>query len=161
MAESISVNAWKGRIVKVALGLMLLGTAGVVSGFAMQSPTPQKPNLQHESELVTQGRLAFERNCAACHAKGPSEGRVPLLPGTFALSLKYRDDKIPAALEDRTDLTPEYIETVVRHGIFSMPPLGKTDVSDQELIAIGAYFRESSKNPNGPIRTGPNKVIDR
>jgi mono/diheme cytochrome c family protein len=121
----------------------------------------QSVRFPPETKLVTQGRLAFERSCAACHAKGPSEGRVPFLPGTFALSLKYRNDKIPPALEDRTDLTPEYIETVVRYGIFSMPPLGKTDVSDDELKAIGTYFRESSKNPNGPIRTGPNKVIDR
>lgn len=146
---------------KIAYACILLATAGLVGGCDAQSADSQNVKLPPESKLVTQGRLAFERNCAACHAKGPSEGRVPLLPGTFALSLKYRNDKIPAALEDRTDLTPEFIETVVRYGIFSMPPLGKTDVSDDELRAIAAYFRESSKKPDGPIRTGPNKVASR
>lgn len=83
---------------------------------------------------------------------------MPLLPGTFALSLKYRGGELPAALEDRTDLSPELIESVVRYGIFSMPPLRKTEVSDQELKAIAAYLDFSSKNPGGPITTGPNKV---
>lgn len=82
---------------------------------------------------------------------------MPLLPGTFALSLKYKG-QLPAALEDRRDLTPEFIEAVVRNGMFSMPPLRKTEVSDQELRAIAAYFRESSKRPRSPITTGPNKV---
>lgn len=143
---------------KISFASILVATAALVSGCDAQSLTAQQSDIPPESKIVTQGRLAFERNCAACHAKGPSEGRVPLLPGTFALSLKYRNDKIPAALEDRTDLTPEFIETVVRYGIFSMPPLGKTDVSDQELEAIAAYFSYSSKHPGGPIMTGPNKA---
>ena len=110
-----------------------------------------------EDSVVGLGRAAFERNCAACHGKGPSEGRVPLLPGTFALSLKYQG-LVPAALEDRSDLTPEVIVTIVRNGIFSMPPLRKTEVSDEELRAIAAYFRVSSRHPDSPITTGPNNV---
>lgn len=143
---------------KVALVFAMFAAAGLVSASEARSPKPQRASPVQDMALVAQGRSAFERNCAACHGKGPSEGRVPLLPGTFALSLKYREGELPAALEDRTDLSPELIASVVRYGIFSMPPLRKTEVSDQELKAIAAYFKFSSKNPRGPITTGPNKV---
>jgi len=159
MAKGISFSAWEGRVVKAATPLALLAVIALASGSASLSSAPRRASSAKNTSLVVEGRAAFERNCAACHGKGPSEGRVPLLPGTFALSLKYRGGELPAALEDRTDLSPELIELVVRNGIFSMPPLRKTEVSDQELKAIAAYFTISSKTPNGPIMTGPNKAM--
>ncbi len=142
---------------KGALAFALLAATTIAMCGDVHAAQPRRPALAANAALVAQGRQAFELNCAACHGKGPSEGRVPLLPGTYALSLKYKGD-IPAALEDRTDLTPEFIVAIVRNGVFSMPPLRKTDVSDEELKAIAAYLRDSSKRPGGPIRTGPNKV---
>lgn len=143
---------------KVALALASALLAVVVPTMHSDAQSPASPRAgPPEPTPVTQGREVFERNCAACHGKGPSEGRVPLLPGTFALSLKYKGE-LPAALEDRTDLTPELIETVVRNGIFSMPPLRKTEVSDKELKLVATYLQFSSKHPGAPISTGPNKV---
>lgn len=142
--------------VVLALASVLFAVAGPAMYSDARSPASRRAVPQDPAPVV-QGREAFERNCAACHGKGPSEGRVPLLPGTFALSLKYKGE-LPAALEDRTDLTPELIETVVRYGIFSMPPLRKTEVSDQELNAIAAYLQYSAKHTGSPISTGPNKV---
>jgi mono/diheme cytochrome c family protein len=136
-----------------------LVAAALLYGSDAYSSTPEQAPSADDPQVAL-GRAAFERNCAACHGKGPSEGRVPLLPGTFALSLKYRG-QLPAALEDRSDLSPEYIEVIVRNGIFSMPPLRKTEVSDEELRAIAAYFRVSSRNPGGPITTGPNAGMAR
>lgn len=146
---------------KGALYFGLVAAGALASGSVAISSPPRRGVSAGEPAIVVQGRDAFERICAPCHGKGPSEGRVPLLTGTYALSLKYRNGELPAALEDRTDLTPELIESVVRYGIFSMPPLRKTEVSDQELRAIAAYFKVSSKNPGGPIMTGPNKVLGR
>lgn len=146
---------------KAALPFALVSTVALASGSVALSSAPRRSASESDRAIVTQGREAFERICAPCHGKGPSEGRVPLLPGTYALSLKYRNGELPAALEDRTDLTPELIKSVVRYGIFSMPPLRKTEVSDQELRAIAAYFKVSSKKPDGPITTGPNKVVGR
>jgi mono/diheme cytochrome c family protein len=146
----------KGRLAVAALAMMLLAV-----GSTVHSTAPRRSASTSKAALVAQGLAAFEQHCAACHGKGPSEGRVPLLPGTFALSLKYRNGELPAALEERSDLTPEFIVAIVRNGIFSMPPLRKTEVSDQELRAIAAYLREASKRPGGPIRTGPNKVLSR
>lgn len=146
---------------KAALPFALVATVALASGSVALSSAPRRGAAASETAIVAQGRDAFERICAPCHGKGPSEGRVPLLPGTYALSLKYRNGELPAALEDRKDLTPELIESVVRYGIFSMPPLRKTEVSDQELRAIAAYFKVSSKKPGGPITTGPNKMLGR
>ena len=133
---------------------MIVAAAAIV-GASANSSTAQQAVSVEENDVVALGRAAFEANCAACHAKGPSEGRVPLLPGTFALSLKYQG-QIPAALEDRSDLSPEFIIAIVRNGIFSMPPLRKTEVSDEELRAIAAYLRDSARHPSDIITTGPN-----
>jgi len=135
-----------------------VATVALASGSFALSSAPRRGALTSVSAIAAQGRDAFERSCAQCHGKGPSEGRVPLLAGTYALSLKYRNGELPAALEDRKDLTPELLESVVRYGIYSMPPLRKTEVSDQELKAIAAYLKVSSRSPGGPIATGPNQV---
>lgn len=142
------------------LPFALLAAMALTSGSHALSSPSRRTSSATNAALFAQGRTAFEMNCAACHGKGPSEGRVPLLPGTYALSLKY-NGALPAALEDRGDLTPEFIEAIVRNGIFSMPPLRKTEVSDEELRAIAAYLRDSAKHPGGPILTGPNKIMDR
>jgi len=80
------------------------------------------------------GKLIFDNRCAPCHADGPAR------PGTQALKLKYREANIPAVLEDRSDLMPAFIKTVVRNGSYSMAPFRKTEVSDAELDAVAAYL---------------------
>jgi hypothetical protein len=50
--------------------------------------------------------------------------------------LGRRLGKERAMLEHRTDLLPELIRHVVRHGIVSMPPLTRVEVTDAELDAI-------------------------
>jgi (+)-pinoresinol hydroxylase len=66
------------------------------------------------------------------------------LPGTAALSLKYKG-RVPAVLEQRTDLAPAFIRTVVRHGLFGMPITRKTEVNDAELEDIVAYLARNRK----------------
>jgi (+)-pinoresinol hydroxylase len=79
------------------------------------------------------GHLAFERACAVCHGTGPAK------PGTRALRAKYAG-KLPALLERRTDLQPDYVKYIVRHGVSVMPPFRKTELSDAELDSIAAYL---------------------
>lgn len=81
------------------------------------------------------GKIIYDHWCVHCHGDETSE----VLPGTAALGLKYRGE-LPAILEERTDLTPEYIRTVVRNGLVSMPVTRKTEVSDKELEDIVAYL---------------------
>lgn len=81
----------------------------------------------------SQGYLAFQRDCAVCHGTGPAR------PGTRALEAKYAG-KLPALLERRTDLQPDYVRYIVRHGVSVMPPFRKTELSDADLDAIAAYL---------------------
>ena len=65
------------------------------------------------------------------------------LPGTAALAVKYKG-KLPAVLEERTDLVPDFIRTVVRGGLFGMPISRKTEISDAELADVVAYLTRAN-----------------
>jgi hypothetical protein len=43
-------------------------------------------------------------------------------------------------LEQRKDLTPGYIKTVVRHGLAEMPPFRPSELPDSELQQIANYL---------------------
>lgn len=85
------------------------------------------------------GWVQFQRDCSVCHGTGPAK------PGTRALRTKYQG-KLPALLEQRTDLTPVYIKYIVRHGVSVMPPFRKTEVSDQDIDAIAAYLTRKRRS---------------
>lgn len=73
------------------------------------------------------------------------------MPGTAALAAKY-SGQVPAALEERSDLTPDVVKFFVRHGVSIMPPFRKTEITDAELDALANYLgrkpagQPSSKN---------------
>ena len=79
------------------------------------------------------GRAVFAKWCAPCHAPGPGH------PGTQSLDAKYKGSK-PGALEARQDLTADQVRVFVRHGVSIMPFFRKTEISDAELDALGAYL---------------------
>ena len=90
----------------------------------------------------TNGKAVFDKWCAPCHgAVAPKNVMFGngALAGTSALAVKYKG-KLPAVLEQRTDLTPVLIKTVVRRGLFGMPITRKTEVSDAELEDVVAYL---------------------
>jgi hypothetical protein len=43
-------------------------------------------------------------------------------------------------LEERTDLSSAFVQTVVRTGILNMPRMPRAEVSDAELAAIADYL---------------------
>jgi len=94
------------------------------------------------------GKAVFDKWCAPCHgAVAPNRGMLVgggALPGTAALAVKYKG-RVPAVLEQRTDLKPVYIKTVVRHGLYGMPITRKTEISDAELDDVVAYLTENRK----------------
>jgi (+)-pinoresinol hydroxylase len=79
------------------------------------------------------GPHVFEKWCAPCHAAGPGH------PGTIALSAKYQG-RLPGALLERTDLTPQTVSYFVRHGVSVMPFFRKTEISDVELAALAQFL---------------------
>lgn len=100
----------------------LLSLAFVLAGAAM-AQTPQQGR----------GKAVFDTWCAACHGAGPGK------PGTAALEALYKGVK-PALLEERTDLVPELTKSFVRSGVSIMPFFRKTEISDADLDALGAYL---------------------
>jgi (+)-pinoresinol hydroxylase len=106
-------------------------------GDAALAQTPSEAN----------GKAVFDKWCAPCHgAVAPKNVMFGsgALAGTSALAVKYKG-KLPAVLEERTDLTPALIKSVVRHGLFGMPITRKTEVSDAELEDIVAYLTRNWK----------------
>jgi mono/diheme cytochrome c family protein len=79
------------------------------------------------------GKTVFDKWCTPCHGDGPGK------PGTMVLAQRYGASR-PALLEERTDLTRDYLETFVRQGVGIMPPFRKTEITDSELTAMIAYL---------------------
>jgi mono/diheme cytochrome c family protein len=95
----------------------------------------------------TNGKAVFDKWCTPCHgAVAPKNVMfgTGALAGTSALAVKYKG-KLPAVLEQRTDLAPALIKTVVRHGLYGMPITRKTEVSDVELEDVVAYLTRNRK----------------
>jgi mono/diheme cytochrome c family protein len=108
--------------------LVAVATVAVAAGVRAQ-----------DSGALARGGEVFAHWCAPCHGAGRGDDGAPLLPGTQALTLKYRGAK-PGLLEERTDLPAELIKAFVRNGVASMPPFRKTEVTDEDLEAIAAYL---------------------
>ena len=90
--------------------------------------------VEDRGAAVERGAAVFNNWCSACHSRGPQNA-----PGTTSLQNKYQGS-VPAALEDRRDLTPEVIKVFVRNGVAMMAPFRKVEVSDADLDALAAYL---------------------
>ncbi len=104
---------------------IVLAIALAASAHAADQPTHPGP--------ANGGRAVFQKWCMPCHGVGADK------PGTVALATLYKGAK-PAALEERTDLTPEIVRQFVRHGVSVMPFFRKTEISDSELDALANYL---------------------
>ena len=104
----------------VALSLLL------ASGGAVAADTPP-------------GKAVFDHSCAVCHAPGLGH------PGTQRLAELRGPDR--AVLEERTDLDPDYIRHVVRHGLVEMPPWRPSELDDAALTQLVQYLARG-KSPS-------------
>ena len=121
-------------ITPYALGLLALALA---PAFAQPPPS------------VARGHELFNTWCLGCHRATVVDNDNPrslvnrVVAGTYTLQLRYHGTK-PAALEQRTDLRPAYIEYVVRHGLNVMPRTRKTELTDAELEDVVAYLTRNN-----------------
>ncbi|HHX83177.1 MAG TPA: cytochrome c [Pseudomonadaceae bacterium] len=90
--------------------------------------------MAQDDARQTRGKEVYEHWCTPCHGPNPRKH-----PGTSALQLLYRGER-PAVLEERDDLTPEIVAFYVRNGVSIMPFFRKTEISDEDLAAMGAYL---------------------
>ena len=85
------------------------------------------------SPTADPGKAEFERACSICHGSGPDR------PGTSSLQIKY-NGKLPALLEERTDLTQDAVRFYIRNGVAMMPRFRKTELTDAQVDAIARYL---------------------
>jgi mono/diheme cytochrome c family protein len=101
------------------------------------------PDEPLRDPIARRGQAVFRERCIACHGPIPEElfgpPFLPPMPGTQALAARY-NAAIPAELEKRTDLTPEFVRVIVRNGLPAMPFFRPTELSDEDIDALGAYL---------------------
>lgn len=129
-----------------ALSRALLGAALVVAGSSavMADPPPMmmppymlRPELPAGDRLKPggDGKVLFEVHCGYCHLLG---GMGTNLLTKQRMMLGETPDK--GLLANRTDLTADYVKSVVRMGKGAMPAQTKVDVTDAELQAVSQYL---------------------
>jgi len=125
------------------LALLALVAVGVASSSGVLAQEPPFPiaawsrtaaGVEDRGQPAERGAAVFNNWCSACHSRGPMNA-----PGTTSLQNKYQGS-VPAALEDRKDLTVELVKLFVRNGVATMPQFRKTEVSDADLEALTAYL---------------------
>lgn len=132
---------------------ILLILAGALSGCGIPDDgetsaggPPPAPPYQMRAALPAGDRLAvqsdgealFSNRCGSCHLAGGM--------GTNLLTKQQMMAGQPpekGLLTNRTDLTADYVKTVVRQGKVAMPRLSRTEVTDTELKAIAAYLSKA------------------
>lgn len=112
----------------------VLAVSVLVSGIACAQDTQKKGS---SAPGIERGQALYQYWCLPCHGRGPGH------PGTQALAERYAGT-VPDALEDRKNLTAEFVAVFVRKGISIMPFFRKTEISDAELADIGAYLSRNT-----------------
>ena len=119
------------RVVAMLVALAITPT------FTAATPPAAQPTISWTwlpvPDSTEPGKAEFERACAICHGEGSDR------PGTSSLQIKYQG-KLPALLEQRTDLTPDLVRSYVRKGFAMMPRFRKTELSDAQVQAIAHYL---------------------
>ena len=112
-----------------------LWCAGLSANAAEVATPAWTPSSVEVKPGQPKGYVQFQNYCAVCHGPGSEK------PGTRALRAKY-GTRLPALLEERTDLAPQYVKLIVRQGVSVMPPVRKTELSDADLDAIAIYLTQ-------------------
>jgi len=124
------------------LVLAAVGLASTTAALAQEPPFPiaawsrTTASAEDKGSPVERGAAVFNNWCSACHSRGPQNA-----PGTASLQNKYQGS-VPAALQDRRDLTPDLVKFFERNGVAMMAPLRKTEVSDADVDALAAYLTQ-------------------
>jgi mono/diheme cytochrome c family protein len=118
----------------IAVLLALAGGAVIAQDAPIPAWSRTKAVVENSGTPVERGAAVFNNWCSACHSRGPQNA-----PGTSSLQFKYQGS-LPAALEDRTDLTADQVKFYVRNGVAMMAPFRKTEVGAADLDALAAYL---------------------
>jgi mono/diheme cytochrome c family protein len=117
------------RILAIAVVALTLG------GCALQPTRIPAQSATATHAAPSAGGKIYQKWCGDCHS-------TPTGPGSQALERKYHG-AVPAILEQRRNLPPEFVKLVVRRGVSFMPSFRKTEISDAELALVAAYLAAS------------------
>jgi len=136
------------RHVAAILVAAMIGVLGGSMALA-QDGAPPFPTYQDIGQPPPGDRLASGRDGATLYRSHCGQCHLPWGMGTNMLTAQRATQGLPpesGLLANRTDLTADYVRTVVRHGTQSMPPLTRVQVTDAELNAIANWLARTS-NP--------------
>lgn len=132
MNESIvGQRALTSILVSAALALGIVGVGGTASA-ADVAATAEPVKVAPSPEMLAKGSALFVKNCTMCHDRGMEH------PGTAALTYLYGKGK--GALEDRDNLTPDFVRFFVRDGRGLMPAFRVGELNDSELKVLAEYL---------------------
>ena len=127
----LGLSMW--QIAGISAALLLLGAIAVPRLIDAFQPWRQAMVVAQPVKVAaTPGERVYIKWCAECHASAMG-------PGTQALERRYKGE-VPAILDKRPGMPVEFVEYTVRHGMLSMPPFRKTEISDAELAALATYL---------------------
>jgi cytochrome c553 len=98
--------------------------------FAQTQVTNPFRGVMQDRTSRTPDEHLFVEKCGMCHRQ----------MGMGTVILARRMDASIARLENRTDLTAEYVTVAARQGIGNMPRIPRGEVSDAQLARIAAYL---------------------
>lgn len=123
----------------VAVGLVVAGARAQQPSYPIPAWNRTTAADEKHGSTVERGAAVFNNWCSVCHSRD-----VRNAPGTRSLQFKYQG-KLPAALEDRRDLTPKLVKFYVRNGVATMPFFRKTEINDAELDALAVYLSRAKR----------------
>jgi mono/diheme cytochrome c family protein len=121
----------RSSLAAAACAVLAVGLGGCAQLWTRPSPHSAPP----AEPARAAGGKTFDKWCGDCHSTASG-------PGSLALQRRYRG-ALPAVLEQRSDLRPDYVKLVVRHGVSFMPSFRKTEISDADLALVAAYLAHS------------------
>ena len=136
------------RFLSLAPFMIFALTTSAAIGVSVARPLLPRPRQAAEAaRKLDEGEKLFHARCGYCHLAG----------GTGTIMLGRRLGKDRTLLEQRSDLTAEYVKKITRVGLNSMPPHTRIEVPDSELDLIAAYIARPASartQPSPPASTG-------
>jgi cytochrome c5 len=106
-----------------------------------QEPSTEGTQVRSATSGVMQDRTSrspeealFVEKCGMCHRQ----------MGMGTVILARRVEPAKAMLENRTDLSADFVITAARNGIGNMPRISRGEVSDAQLKIIASYLAKAA-----------------
>lgn len=104
---------------------------------SFSSPAWSGEELESSKQLAY-GEETYMEKCEGCHGRGPQQS------GTSRFE-KRDKGSVPAALQDRTNLSTALIKTFVRNQTPGMAPFRYTELTEEDLDAVIIYLMRNNK----------------